>query len=230
MTRSRQCCGVRMEWSIWVVVVLLGACSGAMAQTVPQSAVHPTHVYVTLSDPHGGPVNLTASDLKVILGKQMIAVDSLEQVGNEKLSFALLVDMSSSGATESAATKRASSQLFQALASGGNQGYLVLFNQKVTMSGSPLAPAAAQKALNETRFDGGTALYDAINQTCTTVLSRRTDVSTHGALLLCFQMAMTIRVERPPPLLWKPLRGRESPFSLRSQPRPLTGEDKSWCS
>jgi von Willebrand factor type A domain len=63
-------------------------------------------------------------------------------------------------------------RLFEGLSSGGNQGYLVLFNQRVAMSNGPTPVSIAQTALQNVQFQGGTAIYDAIDDVCAQKLSR----------------------------------------------------------
>src|SRR6202043_652081 len=68
--------------------------------------------------------------------------------------------------------KKAASQLFQGLATDGNQGYLVLFNVSAAISARPLQASEVQRLLEVAKFGGGTAVYDAVEQTCIQKLSR----------------------------------------------------------
>ena len=67
---------------------------------------------------------------------------------------------------------KAATLLFQSLATGGNQGYLVIFDEEIFMSKRPLLPSEAREVIDEVKFDGGTALYEAIGKTSTQLLSR----------------------------------------------------------
>jgi Ca-activated chloride channel family protein len=166
MSRFHGCCSAWRALRLSVLLlVFVGACE-AIAQTGALPGGQPTQIYLTVSGAHGTSADLAASDLTVTVGKQNVAANSLEPATNEKLSVALLVDMSSSSAAEGSSIKAAASQIFQALSSGDNQGYLVLINQNVAIDRSPLTVSAALNALSQAQFAGGTALYDAIDRTC----------------------------------------------------------------
>jgi hypothetical protein len=97
---------------------------------------------------------------------------SLRSAKGDKLLFALLVDMSGSNQHAAAEIKDAALSLFQALLAEGNEGHLVLFNTQIQMSEKTVQLAEVQTKLDSVQFHGGTALYDAIGDTCTKILSR----------------------------------------------------------
>jgi len=110
--------------------------------------------------------------LSVLVDKTPAQVKAVRSVKDDPLLFAVLVDISKSAATDANSVKEAAFQVFQHLASAPNEGYLVLFNERVAVSRDPISVAQAKKALDSARFEGGTAVYDAIEATCKQVLSR----------------------------------------------------------
>jgi VWFA-related protein len=132
----------------------------------------PVQIYLTASDKHGSPITLSQSDLSVFIDKKPAQVTAMRSAKEDKLLFALLVDTSKSDATKAKEIKEAAILLFQGLSTGDNQGYLVLFDIGIKMSKKPLQPSTVQKVLDSLKFGGGTALFDAIGDTCTQILSR----------------------------------------------------------
>jgi VWFA-related protein len=118
------------------------------------------------------PLVLREADLSVLIDKKAAQVKRVRPAKDDPLLFAVLVDVSKSDAASANSIKEAAFQLFQALASDQNQGYLVLFNDRVAMSQAPLSVSQAKKALDAAIFDRGTAVYDAIDQTCKQKLGR----------------------------------------------------------
>lgn len=142
-------------------------------ETQLQSAANPAiQVYLTAASKGDSAAILTQSELSVSLDKQPAQVTSLRTAKDEKLLFALLIDISTSQAREANSIKDAAMQLFQSLATGGNQGYLVAFDVQPLRSNIPLPPAEARKAIAGLKFGGATSLYDTIFTTCRDLLSR----------------------------------------------------------
>ena len=82
------------------------------------------------------------------------------------------MDTSKSEGPNADVIRNAVLQIFQSLSANGSQGYLVLFNEFVATSKTPLEVSQVPEALKIAKFQGGTAVYDAIEQTCTQKLSR----------------------------------------------------------
>jgi Mg-chelatase subunit ChlD len=132
----------------------------------------PVQVFLTATGKDGSPAMPAQSELSVSVDKKPAQVNTLRSAKNDTLLFAVLVDISKSEAANAELIRKATLQLFQSLATGGNQGYLVLFSHSIAISTGPLQISQVQRALNAVKFDGGTAVYDAIEQTCTQKLSR----------------------------------------------------------
>lgn len=118
------------------------------------------------------PAILEEPGLSVRVDKAAAEVKSVRSAKDDPLLFAVLVDVSKSDAATANSIKQAAFRLFQSLASPRNRGYLVLFDHQIAMSQRPLSAAEVQKALESIVFNGGTAVYDAIEQTCKQKLSR----------------------------------------------------------
>jgi VWFA-related protein len=116
--------------------------------------------------------------------KQSAQVNTLRAAKSDALLFAVVVDTSKSDASGAALIKKAALQLFQGLSTDGNQGYLVLFDVSVAISNQPLQVSQAQSALDAAKFEGGTAVYDAIEQTCIQKLSRSGNPNTPRRVIL----------------------------------------------
>jgi Mg-chelatase subunit ChlD len=112
------------------------------------------------------------SEMSATLDKQPIQITSLRAAKEDKLLFALLIDLSTSEAPRSAMIKDAALRLFEGLSAEGNQGYLVGFDVAPTMSKRPLQLSEFRSELDREKFGGGTALYDTIRKTCTQILSK----------------------------------------------------------
>ncbi len=156
--------------------VLLSAVS-SQGQTTAQEPHAPpdeksVHVFLTVSDTHDSPVTPAQSELSVFVDKQLAQVDTLRSAKNDALLFAVLLDTSKSEASSAAVVKKAALQLFQGLATNGNQGYLVPFSDLAASSRQPLQVSQVESTLDAAKFEGGTAVYDAIQQTCIRRLSR----------------------------------------------------------
>lgn len=150
---------------LWVLLQIV-PCANAQSPTIL--------TYITASDKNGAPVVLDPSGLSVLIDKKPARLVAARPAKDEKLLFAVLLDVSTSVLenTQAADLKKATADLFGALSHGENQGYLVAFNARVGMSKGPLQMAEVEPSLERLQFSSGTALYDAIDETCNIVLSR----------------------------------------------------------
>lgn len=158
-----------------------------IAAQTPQSASadkKTVQVFLTASGKHDSPTTPVQSELRVSVDKQPAQVGALRPAKNDSLLFAVLVDVSKSDISDADSIRKAALQLFRGLATGGNQGYLVLFNASVTTSTQPLDVSRAQSVLDAAKFGGGTAVYDAIEQTCIHKLSRSGNPDTPRRVIL----------------------------------------------
>ena len=139
----------------------------------PQSSTDKySHFFVTAFGKDGSPAVLQESELTVLVDKTPAQVKTVHPAKDDPLLFAILVDMSKSGLESSDSIKQAASQLFEGLSGTERQGYLVLFNTQVAVGRMPLSVSQAKQVLDSSKFGGGTAVYDAIEQTCKRTLSR----------------------------------------------------------
>ena len=128
--------------------------------------------FLTALAKNGSPTLLQEAGLSVFIDKAVAQVKSIRSAKDDQLLFAVLVDVSRSDAATANSIKEAAFQLFRGLASAQNQGYLVLFDHQLAMSQIPLSVSQAKQVLDSAVFNGGTAVYDAIEQTCKQKLSR----------------------------------------------------------
>ena len=63
-------------------------------------------------------------------------------------------------------------EIFEKLSSGGNRGYLGVFDVVPTISKQPITSVEARSLIDQINFGGGTALYDAIENASKGLLSR----------------------------------------------------------
>jgi hypothetical protein len=128
--------------------------------------------FLTALAKDNSPAVLQETALSVRIDKAVAQVKSVRSVKDDPLLFAVVVDVSKSDASIANSIKEAAFQLFQGLASAQNQGYLVLFNHEVEATEDPISVSEAKKALDSATFEGGTAVYDAVEITCRQRLSR----------------------------------------------------------
>ena len=132
----------------------------------PQASGAPVKVFLTVSgDRHSSAVPTLSAPI-VSVDKQPARVISFHPAKNDKLLFALLVDVSGSDFEKVGEIKAVALQLFQELSTDGNDGFLATFNDQIMMSKSPLQLSQVQTALDAVEFGRGTALYDAVAMTC----------------------------------------------------------------
>jgi|SRR5215471_3580662 len=142
---------------------------------LPASNTGIARIFLTASAKGASRVVLQDMELSAVVDEAPAQVRTLRPAKDEPLLFALLVDVSRSSAKSANAAdskKEAAFQLFQRLSTGQNQGYLALFNQRLAISKTPLAVSQAKQALDGATFTGGTAVFDAVEQTCRKKLSR----------------------------------------------------------
>lgn len=142
----------------------------SLAQT--PSAQAPLKIFVSASAKDGSPITPDASTLSVAIDKQPVKINSVHSAKDDKLLFAVMVDISGSEAPKETALKDAALKIFQGLTSDQSQGYLVLFSTQTYPSKRPLQPSEVQYALEHFRFNGRTALYDGIAQISSGILSK----------------------------------------------------------
>jgi Ca-activated chloride channel homolog len=173
----RECDIMRPCWKHLLCSAVLFSAVSSQEQTAVQQPQSPTdnkslQVFLTASGRHDSPATPAQSELSVSVDKQPAQINTLRSAKTDALLFALLVDTSRSDAGSANLIRKAALQLFESLSAGGNQGYLVLFNSSVVVSRQPLLPAQAKTVLDAAAFGGGTAVYDAVAQTCIQKLSR----------------------------------------------------------
>lgn len=167
-----------LRWQELLCSVTLFSAVSSAEQTVAQNSQSTlpdkpsVQVFLTASGKHGSPAVPAQSELSVSVDKQPAQVNSLRSAKTDPLLFAVLVDTSKSDTGSADLIKKAALQLFQGLSTDGNQGYLVLFSVSVAISTRPLRAQEVQSLLDGSKFGGGTAVYDAIEQTCIQKLSR----------------------------------------------------------
>ncbi len=180
---------MRLRWKqLLCGIVLVSAVSG-QEQTAVQKPQSPTdnksvQVFLTVSGKHDSPVTPAQSELSVSVDKQPAQIHTIRAAKSDALLFAVVVDTSKSDAGGAALIRKAALQLFQSLSIDGNHGYLVLFNVSVAVSRQPLQVSQAQSVLDAAKFGGGTAVYDAIEQTCIQKLSRSANPDTPRRVIL----------------------------------------------
>jgi Ca-activated chloride channel family protein len=180
---------MKARWKQLLGSVVLFSSVSSQDQTALQNPQSPTdrksvQIFLTASGKHDSPITPTQSELSVSVDKQAAQVNTLRAAKSDALLFAVVVDASKSDAGGAALIKKAALQLFQALSTDGNRGYLVLFNVSVAISRQPLQVSEAQSVLDAAKFGGGTAVYDAIGQTCVQKLSRSGNPDTPRRVIL----------------------------------------------
>ncbi len=133
----------------------------------------PVQIYFTLTGKGDSPPDPSQSQFSALIDKQPAKVSSLRSADGDKLLFALLVDTNGNGAAAGGEIKAAALRIFQELQDSGSQGHLVVFNTQIAMSKQAVSISEVQRKLDSVQFNGGSALFDAIGETCTKILSRR---------------------------------------------------------
>jgi hypothetical protein len=130
--------------------------------------------FLTAIAKDGSPAVLQESELSALVDKAPARVKTVRSAKNDPLLFAILMDVgeANSDNAHSGPLKEAVLDLFQRLATGQNQGYLVLFNDKIAVTREPIRVTQAKDLIDSVKFGRGTALYDAIDLICKGKLSR----------------------------------------------------------
>lgn len=158
-----------------VGLLLVASCQMEMSAR-PLRALAPdsgdVRFFLTASAKGDSPAVLQETDLSVVVDGAPVQVKGVRPANDEPLLFALLVDISRSDAPDADAVRQAAFELFQRLGMGQNQGFLGFFNHRLAISRTPLPIQQAKQALDAATFTGGTAVYDAVEQTCRQKLNR----------------------------------------------------------
>ena len=177
-----------MKTALIAVAVASGLAVNGLGQIAasPQAASGQSSVqfFLTALAKDKSPVLLQETALSVRVDKAAAQVKSVRSVNDDPLLFAIVVDKSKSDVSRADSIKAAALELFQGLATGQNQGYLVMFNDEVATTQAPVSVAQAKKALDSAAFTGGTAVYDAIEITCRQRLSRSANTSRRVIFLI----------------------------------------------
>jgi Mg-chelatase subunit ChlD len=154
----------------------------AQAQTIAGTAS--VKVFVDASAKHGATAVPDISKLAASIDGKATQVLSVRPAKDDKLLFAVMVDISSSGRQQQRAVKDAVVRIFQMLTNEQSQGYLVMFNTQIYPSKRPLQPSEVQSILDHISFSGGTSLYDSVAQTASDILSRSKNADAPRRLIL----------------------------------------------
>lgn len=170
-------------WGVVLVSVLLSeTVIAAPAQSSPEKP--DLQVFLTAFARGDSAAVLQEAELSVLIDGAPAQLKTVRPAKNDPLLFAILVDHSGSDAHTGESIKEAALQLFQGLRTDQNQGYLVLFNDRIGVSRDGISALQAKQVLDSTRFYGGTAVYDAIEQTCIQKLSRSGNPARRVILLI----------------------------------------------
>jgi hypothetical protein len=149
----------------------IAAQSPLVGQVAPPSKP-PLQIYFTAAGKHDSSATPLQSEMDVSIDGLPAQIASLHPADHDKLLFALLVDISGSEAATVTEIKAAAIKLFQGLLAEGDEGHLVVFNTQVAMSRKPVQLSEVQRKLDSVQFLGRSALFDAIGDTCTEILSK----------------------------------------------------------
>jgi VWFA-related protein len=167
----------RKQLSLFLMLFLISEVSlrgqASSAGPTPSEQLSKSQVLISVSDRDGNPVNSLSKDqIVAIADHKSVQVLELRQAKDEPLTFAVLVDVSGSTKGKAALEREAVVDLFRALTTKNNHGYLSFFNDLATPTSSYADLGQVEQALGHAQWGkGGTALYDAIIQSCTRVLS-----------------------------------------------------------
>src|SRR5690242_3506742 len=155
--------------------LLLIVCStvAAQSQSVPDSPQAPAQLLLSISDKHGKPVSVAASDLTLFLDGQSVPIRELKPAQDVPLRFLVLLDLSNSDRDKLEFERKAATQLFEALSNKPNAaGYLGWFSLQTHVSAHPVSVTDATEWVKRATVGGPTALYDAVVTACTNTLRR----------------------------------------------------------
>ena len=100
-----------------------------VAQEAP-SPNRPLQIYITASGKDDSSPILVLPKLNGAIDKQAAQLISVRSASADKMRFALLVDASNSETKQAASIRDAAVQLIQGLLEQGNEGYLLVFNER----------------------------------------------------------------------------------------------------
>lgn len=169
--------GMIQRWKYLLCGILLlgvGSLNLAAGQSTPvlPPSTRQIQLYLTATGKDESLVIPDHKALSVSIDKQPAQVISVHSAREQKLLFAVLVDISRSNSVEADQVKSAALKIFQGLSTNDSKGYLVVFNERIVTSEEPLEAAEAEQVLKRAQFEAGTSLYDAIGQTCLKTLNR----------------------------------------------------------
>ena len=158
-----------------VMALLVIAGSAMMAQSPSETDSHrsPAQLLVSISDKHGKPVSVAASDLSLFLDGQPVPIRELKPAQDIPLRFVVLLDLSNSDRDKIDFERNAATQLFETLSNKPSaSGYLGWFSLQAHISTHPVSVRDATEWLKHANAAGPTALYDAIATACSGTLER----------------------------------------------------------
>jgi hypothetical protein len=158
-------------------------CAGdSTAQTA--AAPKPVKVFVDVTAKDGSPSGLDASKLTVSIDGKQAQVLSARPAKDDTLLFAVMVDISGSGADQAKTIDDAAIKVLQALTHEGSLGYLVLFNTQTYPTKRPILPSEADSLLKKINFYGGTSLYDSVAEVASGILASSANPNTPRRLII----------------------------------------------
>ena len=167
-----------------VVAFLVSVASWSQAASQSSSQASPENeaiaqLLMTVSDAAGNPVSALAKDsLRLRIGGRAVEIEGIRPLKDAPSVFSLLVDVSGSSRQYADQQIKASSELFRALSSGGNRGFLILFKSEVVTADRFLDADTVDETLrrftSSSRADGA-ALYDAIDRAIKQLTSTKLD-------------------------------------------------------
>lgn len=144
----------------------------------------PVTVYLTIAAKKKNvPLSGDSMGLSATIDRQPAQLVNLRPANGDKLVYAVLLDNSTSDAREAKDLKAVAAEIFRSLADRG-AGYCGVFSTTLSVSERPLSPSEVDSALAGVRFGGGTALFDAIWQTSSRILSRSRNPGTLRRVLV----------------------------------------------
>jgi Ca-activated chloride channel family protein len=170
------------------ILILLCAAGNAQPNNspvqAPSTAKPPIQIFATIATKGGSSVLPNSSKLNATVDKQPAQVLSLRPAKDEKLLFAVMVDVSGSERARAQLIKDVATGIFEGLSNNQCHGYLVLVDQTVQRSTRPLQPSEVAAMIDKVGFGGGTALFDGIAQISDKVLGVSQNPDTPRRILI----------------------------------------------
>jgi Ca-activated chloride channel homolog len=160
---------------LWAMALFCAGTNQLQVMAASYQSAEPStalQLFLTTFTAGDSPAVLHEGELSALVDKKPTQVKAVHFAKDDPLLFAVLVDISGSDAARADSVKEAAFELFNNLTHDQSQGYLVLFNHRVAASRETVSASQAKEDLDAVRFGGGTAVYDAIEQTCKQMLSR----------------------------------------------------------